>query len=178
MTRQFAGTMTLFLCATALACGSSRDRPARPEAAQAAQEGAARAGTAVSESVDDLSRHVQLPIRPASVMWEAKMLGSDRGGPPAPSDYSLVAVLRFTEADAAALQQRAARIEAGADAEGTVYDWFPADLMTRTKPSIYGPTVLPGTRFAIEGLVETTFDRGSLYRIKGTSTFVLYLFSS
>jgi hypothetical protein len=177
MSRRLLSVLWL-LNAAAMAC-QNRDegvkpvpesRPVEPSSISPAP------AAAVSENIDELARFVQLPVRPAAASWQYRRMGSnDHPDVPGPSDFFLVAVLRYAPADADRLV--AAHSTSPASTDTALADWFPPDLRALAHSNADGLLVLSGTRYGAS-YVRSPFSVGALTRIGASGWFVLALWTS
>jgi hypothetical protein len=131
-----------FIFASGAACRATR--PAPPAAA-------------VSRDLDALTRTLKLPCRPLEVWWDERPLG-ERGGL-GPTDYRLVAVLRFERAPLQQLIERLPPLPptpAGA----------PSLARQSWMPSAVGVTIR-GERFDAASLVGPHYSTGVLVVVDG-----------
>lgn len=134
----------------------------------------APAAARVSESIDDLARFVQLPVRPAAVVWQSGVMGKNEHPEiPGPSDLFLIAALNYPPADADRLvaAQRGTPTNSDVDAA----PWFPAALGALAHPDDDSVQVLSGPRYDATSYTRRPFSAGALYRIGSSGWFVLVL---
>jgi hypothetical protein len=131
-------------------------------------------GSTVRESelhtdVDGLLRHISLPHQPERVLWRMRTLGEASSLVPGPTDYKLVAVITFTSTDAKAILESAPVLDRPDD-DLPSEPWFP-DAVRRDLAK--NPVRLDPKPF-----FRTPLNQGRLLHIRGTSIFVLSLFTT
>ena len=130
----------------------------------------------VSESIDELARFVQLPVRPAAVSWRRGLMGTNQQPEvPGPSDGFLIAVLSYAPADA---ERLAAQSGPAARSDVATAPWFPAGLLALAHPNADGLAVLSASRYMATSYVRAPFSGGVLQRIGQSGWFVLVLSTS
>lgn len=131
----------------------------------------------VRTDIEGLEKLIKLPVRPSEVKWTAEVMDNSKGSVPGPSDYRLVAVLKYDGETAEKLAG-----EAGTDptakfvGNADVKPWFPDEVKSVAKTTD-GRTSLEGTRYSAAKFANPPYNNGSLVRVGETNYFVLNLFS-
>jgi hypothetical protein len=132
-----------------------------------------------SQDIAALARIVPLAPAPVTVVWQRKILGSNRvSAIPGPTDYELTAVLEYREADVAAIVSAASKVAPAVTGEVEWEAWFPAKLKSQVATAPDGRSVLKGERFEAAAFKRAPLLQGTLTRIGKTNTFVLSLFTT
>lgn len=128
----------------------------------------------VSTDVDELARLVNLPHKPVSATWQRRASGADAGASrvPGPTDWSLTALLEFSEEDAARVVAVATARRPAATREVKAQDWFPEAV----KKHVTGDA-LKGEAYDAGDFYKSPLVNGTLLRIGGTNYFVLGLYT-
>ena len=131
-----------------------------------------------SQSVEELARFVNLPLRPASVVWQRKVMGGNHVSDiPGPTDWMLTAVLLYNAEDADKVAAAASKIELGVPDQLEAQTWFPAELLQLAAPDAE-PKMLAVQRFRPDDYRRAPLLNGSLTRVNKTNYFVLNLFTT
>jgi len=151
--------LALFLAVSISAgCGSAANSNAVNTATNETSKNAETANT----NLEELRPLIALPFEPEDAVW--------RGGS---GEKKLIAVLRFSTADADKLVEEAKKIKAPEPGKIGSELWFPAELIAQADNS--GDDTLKGTAYAANQFLQPPFTGGKLTRIEGTDYFVLEL---
>lgn len=131
----------------------------------------------VSTDIDQLAKNINLPVRPAQVVWKKKTMNNEGGDIPGPNDYLLTAVLKYSDADIGKLEEKTGRNK-NETAQGTaeIEEWFPADVKSSAK-EINGEKSLTGEKYDAKAFARSPYNNGTLLRVGNSNYFVLKLFS-
>ncbi|HTK37868.1 MAG TPA: hypothetical protein VL325_05200 [Pyrinomonadaceae bacterium] len=127
----------------------------------AANESSKNTETANSD-IEGLRQTIAMPFEPEDAVW--------RGGA---DEKKLIAVLRFSTADADKITEEAKKIKPPTAAKIGSELWFPAELIAQADNS--GDDTLNGTTYAANAFFQPPFTDGKLTRIEGADYFVLEL---
>jgi hypothetical protein len=130
---------------------------------------------AVNRALPELAKVVTLPATPTEVWFEQVARG--RPGELGPTDYLLVAVLRFQPADLARIAATAhrgfgspPRISATANRP-----WFPAPVRAAIRPYDDRSATVAGTGFDAASFASSSFPRGQFIALEGGEYIILVL---
>lgn len=138
----------------AIALGSAS---CRPSSSAGEHETGPYTRTPVSTDIDKLARYVSFPARPASATWETLAISDPRL--PGPTDWYLMALLHYSEADLDSIARGAQpSSESAALTISEIRPWFPASLKSAFIPS-GGETL----RFNGQSYRANLFYKGSLH---------------
>ena len=140
---------------------------------------AAKQPSAASDDAEELARTVKLPLTPEEVLWlpntaikisgpATNALAANTAGQ---NDKHLVAVLKFSDADSAALVSQVEKIEAAKDVTIEPEDWFPAELIAESETT--GDQSLKGKQYDARDFVQAPYTRGRLIKLEQAGYFVL-----
>lgn len=132
----------------------------------------------ISGDIQALSQQIPLPVQPQEVIWQQRKLGAENSTIPGPSDYQIVAVLRYNEADAKKLVEKAKDNSGDIPAEGSieVEPWFP-EAVKKLAQKDEEDNVVTGARYNPESFMRSPYSNGKLIRVGKTNYFILKLFS-
>ena len=113
--------------------------------------------TRVSTDIDKLAQYVSLPARPASATWETLAMSDPQL--PGPTDWYLMALLRYSKADLDSIARGAQPSnESAVLTTSEIRAWFPASLK-----SAFTPTGGGRLRFGGQSYRANVFYKGSLH---------------
>lgn len=126
----------------------------------------------VSRDINTLGKSIALPRRPLGAVWQMKQMGDGEMGP---SDYSITAVMQFSPRDLQAITASAAKRAAPKPGFISVEPWYPHTLRKQAAKS--------KGRLKAQGLdasdfYKMSFIQGELWRVEGTNTLVVSLFTN
>jgi hypothetical protein len=127
----------------------------------AANEAATNANVAKTNA-EELGVLIKMPFEAEDAVW--------RGGP---DQKKLIAVLRFSTADANKLVEQAKKVGPPVAGQIESESWFPAELIAQS--DISGDDTLKGTTYAADDFYQPPYTEGKLTRIEDTDYFVLEL---
>ena len=116
------------------------------------------------DNTEDLGRIVSLPYVPEEVVW--RETGSQ-------NTKKMIAVLKFSSADAQAIVAQAEKYNPAAPAELEAENWFPPELIAKSQES--GDESLKGNAYAANDFITREYKDAKLTRISETNYFVLEL---
>ena len=127
----------------------------------------------VSHDARLLGRMLSLPAVPLAVVFEEVPLGTPGGL--GPTDYALVAVLRFDPGVVRGLAASGAFADASSTELVTVptRPWFPADLQAKLRPLDAARAVVPGRALAPEPFLRPRYSSGSVTAVDGTDCVIV-----
>ncbi len=128
----------------------------------------------ISKDIDELAKNINLPVRPAEAVWKKKTLGNPESTIPGPSDYLLVAVLKYDEAEIEKIieQTKEKPVKGVVQTE----DWFPEDLKNLAQ-DFENEKLLSGEKYDTKSFARSPYLNGTILRVNGSNYFVLTLFS-
>jgi hypothetical protein len=115
---------------------------------------------AAMTNVEELALLVAVPYETEDVKWK-------------PGDKKLVAVLRFSPADADKLVAESAKFGSAENVRIAVDSWFPEELTAQGEMS--GDSTLNGTAYPANLFFQEPYSTGRITRIEGGNYFVLEL---
>lgn len=123
-----------------------------------------------NNNIDELSRLVNLPLRPQSVLWELRRLGGNTNPEvPGPTDWEITAVLIYSQSDAEKVAAAAAKIELPVADDLELKEWFPEQIKTAATKI---------NRYRADAYFRSPYYNGGLFRFGVTGYFVLQLFTT
>lgn len=130
----------------------------------------------ISRDIDELAKNINLPVRPSEAVWKKKALGNPESRVPGPTDYLLVAVLKY---DDAGIETLKAKIGQNETVKGIaeIQDWFPEDLKNLAR-DFDNEKLLSGEKYDAKSFARPPYLNGTLLRVNGANYFVLTLFST
>ena len=128
----------------------------------------------ISKDIDELAKNINLPVRPAEAVWQKKTLGNAESRVPGPTDYLLVAVLKYDDADIEKVTGQST--EKTVKSVGEIQDWFPEDLKSLAQ-DFDNEKLLSGEKYDAKSFARAPYLNGTLLRVNGSNYFVLTLFS-
>jgi hypothetical protein len=127
------------------------------------------------DDVSELSTIINFPFEPdLSSVWreiDLKTQSDDRIA--GPNDRKLVAVLKFTPEDSAAIVAKAETYKPLVAGVLEVESWYPPELIAQSGNA--GDETLKGNSYAANDFMKAPFISGKLTRIENTDFFVLEL---
>jgi hypothetical protein len=127
------------------------------------------------DDVSELGTIINLPFEPdLSSVWreiDLKVQAGDRI--PGPNDRKLVAVLKFTPENSAAIVAKAETYQPPTSALLEVESWYPPELIAQSGNS--GDETLKGNSYAANDFIKAPFISGKLIRVENTDLFILEL---
>ncbi len=116
------------------------------------------------DDVEEFNKVVTVAIDPDEVIW--REIPTEKG-------KRLVAVLKYSSADAQTVAAQAEKHRAPLNGELDAEDWFPPELIAKSQAS--GDEILKGKNYAANDFFSESYKNGKLTRIDGTDYFVLEL---
>ncbi len=154
--------LALFLSAVLLsACvGGNRNSNARP-VANASNSTAENANTAKT-NVEELGVLVNVPYEAEDVVWKDDA-----------AQKKVIAVLRFSPADANKIVAEAAQFGTPQNVSIAAVSWFPDELIAQSDMS--GDSTLKGSAYPANNFFQEPYTNGKITRVEGSDYFVLEL---
>lgn len=121
------------------------------------------------DDIEELEKTIKLPFRPEDAIWRA----DDSIDAGATSKRKLLAVIKFTSADANQIVQQAEKYKPAIESEFDAETWFPAELIAQSQLS--GDETLKGISYAANDFLQPPFTGGKITRVTGTDFFILEL---
>ncbi len=115
---------------------------------------------AARTNVEELSLQIRIPYEVEDVVWKEDA-----------AKKSLLAVLRYSPADAEKIVVEASQFGASQATVVSPEIWFPDELIAQSEMS--GDNALKGQAYPANGFFEGAYTAGKLIRIDGTDFFVL-----
>ena len=147
------------------ACSGDKNSNSNAAAPNANQSNAQNVETIVQDDVENLAKIVRLPFTPEEVTYSEVNQ----------NDKKLVAVLKFSTADAAVIAANAEKYHSPAASDIDAEMWFPPELIAKSQET--GDEVLKGIEYAANDFLQSPYKSGKLTRIADTNYFVLELTS-
>ena len=113
--------------------------------------------------MENLAKIIKLPFAPEEATF------TETGS----KDKKLVAVLKFSAADAAVITANAEKYKPPVASDIDAEMWFPPELIAKSQES--GDEVLKGNEYAANDFLQPPYINGKLTRIGDTNYFVLEL---
>lgn len=142
---------------TACSGSSNSDNKTRPTIA--ANSSALNANTAKT-NVEELGLLVRVSYEVEDVVWKENS-----------NKKSLIAVFRFSPADAEKVVAEATQFGQSQPNTISPETWFPSELIAQSEMS--GDNALKGLAYPANGFLQESYSSGKLTRIEGTDYFVL-----
>ena len=153
-----AAILSFFLIIQLLAgCSSGTSNPAN--SANASNSSPAASNSAKT-NVEELGVLINMPFEAEDVVWKDF-----------PEQKKVVAVLRFSPADAYKLVQNAEKFRKPNSVTVGSENWFPPELIAQSDLS--GNNTLKGTSYAANEFFQPPYNEGQITRIEGSDYFVL-----
>jgi hypothetical protein len=152
------------LLITAAGCGSSTSDNAASNTSAATATGNSNVNSS-NDNVDELGMMIKLPFVPEEVAW--------RETPFSQTDRKLIAVLLYSNEDAAKFTSQLAAQGKGKPDEVSVEEWFPAELQSQSDLS--GESTLKGQSYNAGELLQPPYTAGTVTRISDSNYFVVQL---
>lgn len=150
--------LSLFLFAvTFTGCVGGGNNDNRPTTAG---NGSAANANVAKTNVEELGLLVRVAYEVEDVVWKENA-----------SKKTLVAVLRFSPADAEKVVNEATPFGSSQPNVISPETWFPDELIAQSEMS--GDSVLKGTAYPVNGFLQEPYLRGKVTRIEGTYYFVI-----
>ncbi len=145
------------------ACAVNKTENSNAAAPNSNQTTVSKGEIVVQDDVENLAKLIKLPFTPE----EATFTETDS------KDKKLVAVLKFTPANANAIIANAEKHKSPVAADIDAEMWFPPELIAKSQES--GDEVLKGNEYAANDFFQSSYSNGKLTRINDTNYFVLEL---
>ncbi len=116
---------------------------------------------ATKDDLEEFGKIVKLPFTPEEVTWRET------------KDKKIIAVLRFSAADAQNLIKQIEKQKQSAPVEINAENWFPPELIAKSQQS--GDETLKGKEYAADDFFLAPFNKGKITRIDDTNYFILEL---
>lgn len=131
----------------------------------------------ISSDVQALAKNIKLAMLPTEAKWQAKTLGNAQSSVPGPTDYQLIAVLKYTDADAQNLIKELEKtLSENKIGNVEVEEWFP-EAVKKTAQKIDDQTLIEGDAYAPDLFLQAPYSGGKLIRVGETNYFVLKVFT-
>lgn len=156
--RPFLAAFLASICGISLACGNSSSGTLNGPAGAANR--AAQNSDGPRTNVEELGLLVNIPYEVMDVVWKEDQ-----------KKKTLMAVLRFSPADAAKIVAEAEKVGAFRAATIQPEPWFPDELTAQSEMS--GDALLKGKSYPANGFLQEGYSAGTITRIDGTDYFIL-----
>ena len=151
--------LALFLIAVLLsACGGRTDKNTNVNVSNNSSEMVNTAKT----NVEELGLLVSVPYEPEDIAWKEDT-----------ANKKVIAVLRFSPADANKIVTEAEKTGAPENLSVAVETWFPDELTAQSDMS--GDSALKGVAYPANAFFQEPYTSGKIIRIEGGDYFVLEL---
>ena len=148
------------------ACSPNRNGNSNTLSPNSSRNAAVLTGeTVVQDDLETLAKIIKLPFAPD----EATFSETDQNG------KKLVAVLKFSPADAAAIAAVAEKHQPPVVADIDAEMWFPPELIAKSQET--GDEFLKGIAYAPNDFLQAPYINGKLTRLNDTNYFILDLTS-
>ena len=117
-----------------------------------------------NDDAEEFSKIVNLPVMPEEVAWRETNRENQK---------KLIAVLKFSAADAQTVVAQAEKRRPAASSEVDAENWFPPELVAQSQQS--GDAAIKGSAYAADDFLLEPYKNGKMTRIDGTNYFVLEL---
>ncbi len=174
-------TKSIFIClllvSSLAACSENKGENSNADAANVNQNHARNAPVKARDDVEDLAKIINLPRPPEEATYAETDANAHSGEPhsPAPNQNKIVAVLKFSDEDAAEICAAAEKYKPSAPSDIDAEMWFPPELIAKSQES--GDEALKGIEYAANDFLQPPYTNGKLRRVNDTDYFVLELTS-
>jgi hypothetical protein len=177
----FRNLPVLFLLSLFISCASNntanqQNTNKESNTAQIAE----KAPTTASDDTEELARTIKLPITPEDVLWMPDAGGKSKSTNALAANTAnsqggkrLVAVLKYSEADSAALTSQVEKIAAPTPAAIIPEEWFPEELIAQSETA--GDQSLKGKQYDARDFVQAPYVKGRLIKLEQQGYFILEL---
>ena len=155
-----ARIITLFLVPYLLIACSGPANSTTSNTSQTAANQNLENTNAAHTNVEELGVLVKMPFETEEAVWKE-----------VPNQKKVVAVLRFSAADADKLEEQARKHRQPSAVAVSSETWFPPELIAQVDVS--GDSTLKGTAYAANDFFQPPYTEGQVTRIEGTDYFVL-----
>ena len=156
-----AGILALFFISQLLiACGNSSSNSAN--SSNTASNRSSENVNSARTNVEELGLLINMPFETEEALWKEF-----------PSQKKVVAVLRFSPADADKVVTQAEKFRKPNPVSVSSETWFPPELIAQSEMS--GDDTLKGTSYAANDFFQPPYTDGQITRITDTDYFVLEL---
>lgn len=122
-----------------------------------------------ADDIEAFEALVNLPFHPDEALWrEESAAGSGKA-------RKLIAVLRFSDADAPKIAETVAKSGDPAAFEVEAESWFPPELVAKSQES--GNGTIKGKSYPATDFFRPPFGEGRISRIDGTDFYILELYA-
>jgi hypothetical protein len=128
--------------------------------ASSASKAANQNSNVARTNVEELSLQIRIPYEVEDVVWKEDT-----------TKKTLLAVFRFSPADAEKIVGEASQFGAPQSTVVSPETWFPEELIAQSEMS--GDNALKGQAYPANGFLQESYTSGRLIRIVGTDFFVL-----
>jgi uncharacterized lipoprotein len=156
-----AGILALFLIIQLLAACSGASSNSSNSGSTAAAPNTDNSNSART-NVEELGILVNMPFETEETVWKEY-----------PSQKKLLAVLRFSPADANKAVEQAGKFRQPHSVTVSSENWFPPELIAQSEMS--GDDTLKGTSYAANDFFQPPYNDGQITRINDSDYFVLEL---
>ncbi|MCY7377117.1 MAG: hypothetical protein LH472_14245 [Pyrinomonadaceae bacterium] len=168
-TKSIFGWLLMVIFLNACSGNKSENSNAAPNANRASVQ---TIETNAQDNVEELAKIVKLPRPPEEATYNEINLPAKNA---APNEKRLVAVLKFSPEDAAAIAAAAEKYQPPVASDIDAETWFPPELVAKSQET--GDEFLKGIEYAANDFVQSPYLNGKLTRLNDTNYFVLELVS-
>lgn len=160
------------------ACSGNKPTNENSSAPNSNQTANVKVGIVTQDNIEELGKIVKLPVEPEETTYsEFDAAGKNiNANTDAPNGKKIVAVLKFSEKDAAQIVAQAEKYGAPAPLDVEAESWFPPELVAKSQET--GDEVLKGVSYSAQDFVQPPYQKGRLTRINDTNYFVLEMYSN
>jgi len=152
------------------ACSGNDSKNSNSAGSNAVLSNNSRVEIVPQDDIGELGKIVKLPIVPEETTYIENVLNDANS---ASDKRKLVAVLRFTNENAAQMVVQTGKYQPAALADVDAEMWFPPELIAKSQET--GDEYLKGTVYAADGFLQPPYTNGRMTRINDTNYFVLEL---
>ena len=168
----------VFLIFLLNACAGNKTANENSSALNSNQITNVKVGIVTQDNIEDLGKIIKLSFEPEEATYsEFDSAGKNiNANTNAPNGKRLVAVLKFSEKDAAQIVAQAEKYTAPAPLDVEAENWFPPELVAKSQET--GDEVLKGVSYQARDFFQPPYTKGRLTRINDTNYFVLEMYSN
>ena len=160
------------------ACSGNKTANENSSALNTNQTTNVKVGIVTQDNIEDLGKIIKLTVEPEEATYsEFDSTGKNiNANAPSPNEKRLVAVLKFSDKNAAQIVAQAEKYHAPAPLDVEAESWFPPELVAKSQET--GDEVLKGVTYQAQDFFQSPYMRGRLTRINDTNYFVLEMYSN
>lgn len=125
-----------------------------------------------NDNAEELGMIVNLPLEPIEAFWREDLSGSSASSDGAGRTRRLIAVVRYSAAEANKFAAEAKKHGEPVPVELEALDWYPTELIAQSE---MGGSKLKGMSYKANDLLKAPYSEGRITRVDETDYFVLEL---